>query len=117
MFRIDADRARFREIVRGRIRADLRKYLSTAELIARRGDQAVSVEIPSRLGPRQFGQSPSSPALPAWTPGAKASRARVSGARVGRARAAESMANGFMNLGRGVGSGSLRSEACFASSR
>lgn len=46
MFRIESDRARFREIVRGRIREDLRKYLSTSELIARRGEQAVSVPVP-----------------------------------------------------------------------
>ena len=37
MFRIESDRARFREIVRGRIRKDLRKYLSTGELIGRAG--------------------------------------------------------------------------------
>ena len=29
MFRIESDRARFREIVRGRVRKDLRRYLST----------------------------------------------------------------------------------------
>jgi sporulation protein YhbH len=46
MFRIEADRARFREIVRGKIREDLRKYLSTTELIARRGERAVSVPVP-----------------------------------------------------------------------
>lgn len=58
MFRIDADRARFREIVRGRIRADLRKYLSTSELIARRGDQAVSVPVPQIELPRfRFGDN------------------------------------------------------------
>jgi len=46
VFRIEADRARFREIVRGRIREDLKKYLSTAELIARQGQHAVSVPVP-----------------------------------------------------------------------
>lgn len=58
MFRIDSDRARFREIVRGRIRADLRKYLSTSELIGRRGDQAVSVPVPQIELPRfRFGDN------------------------------------------------------------
>lgn len=58
MFRIDSDRARFREIVRGRIRGDLRKYLSTSELIARRGDKAVSVPIPQIELPRfRFGDN------------------------------------------------------------
>ena len=37
MFRIESDRARFREIVRGKIREDLRKYLSTTELIENPG--------------------------------------------------------------------------------
>jgi len=46
MFRIESDRARFLEIVRGKIREDLRKYLSTSELIARRGERTVSVPVP-----------------------------------------------------------------------
>lgn len=46
MYRIEADRARFREIVRGRIREDLRRYLSTGELIGRAGDHAVSIPLP-----------------------------------------------------------------------
>jgi len=58
VFRIEADHARFREIVRGKIREDLRKYLSTSELIARRGDQAVSVPIPQVELPRfRFGEN------------------------------------------------------------
>ena len=52
MDRIEADRARFREIVRGRIRADLGRYLSTTELIARVGEAAVSVPIPQVELPR-----------------------------------------------------------------
>jgi hypothetical protein len=59
MFRIEADRARFREIVRGRIRADLRKYLSTGELIGRAGEHAVSIPLPQIELPRfQFGENP-----------------------------------------------------------
>jgi len=50
--RIEADRARFREIVRGRIRADLGRYLSTSELIAHVGERAVSVPIPQVELPR-----------------------------------------------------------------
>jgi hypothetical protein len=46
MFRIEVDRARFKEIVRGKIRADLRRYLSTSELIAKKGEKAVSVPVP-----------------------------------------------------------------------
>ncbi len=58
MLRIEADRARFREIVRGRIRADLKRYLSTSELFARRGERAVSVPIPQIELPRlRFGDN------------------------------------------------------------
>ncbi len=58
MFRIEADRERFRQIVRGRIRKDLRRYLSTSELIARRGEHAVSVPIPQIELPRlRFGDN------------------------------------------------------------
>jgi uncharacterized sporulation protein YeaH/YhbH (DUF444 family) len=46
LFRIESDRARFREIVRGRIREDLRKYLSTTELLGRCGDRTVSIPLP-----------------------------------------------------------------------
>ncbi len=61
MYRIDADRARFREIVRGRIRQDLRKFLSTGELIGRCGEHAVSIPLPQielphiRFGPNGKG--------------------------------------------------------------
>ena len=59
MFRIESDRARFREIVRGRIRQDLRKYLSTGELIGRAGDKAVSIPLPQIELPRfVFGENP-----------------------------------------------------------
>lgn len=58
MFRIERDRARFREIVRGRLRADLRRYLSTSELIGRRGDKAVSIPVPQIELPRfRFGDN------------------------------------------------------------
>ena len=52
MFRIESDRARFREIVRGRVRKDLRKYLSTGELIGRAGEKAVSIPLPQIELPR-----------------------------------------------------------------
>lgn len=59
MFRIESDRARFREIVRGRIRADLRKYLSTGELIGRAGAHVVSIPLPQIELPRfVFGENP-----------------------------------------------------------
>ncbi|MEM7308610.1 MAG: DUF444 family protein [Planctomycetota bacterium] len=59
MFRIESDRARFREIVRGRIREDLRRYLSTGELIGRAGNRAVSIPLPQIELPRfVFGENP-----------------------------------------------------------
>ena len=59
MFRIESDRARFREIVRGRVRKDLRKYLSTGELIGRAGDKTVSIPLPQIELPRfVFGENP-----------------------------------------------------------
>jgi uncharacterized sporulation protein YeaH/YhbH (DUF444 family) len=59
MFRIESDRARFREIVRGRIRADLRRYLSTGELIGRAGEHTVSIPLPQIELPRfVFGENP-----------------------------------------------------------
>jgi uncharacterized sporulation protein YeaH/YhbH (DUF444 family) len=58
MYRIERDRARFREIVRGKLRADLRKYLSTSELIGRRGERTVSIPVPQIELPRfRFGEN------------------------------------------------------------
>ncbi len=58
MFRIERDRARFREIVRGRLRSDLRRYLSTSELLGRRGEHAVTIPIPQIELPRfRFGDN------------------------------------------------------------
>lgn len=58
MYRIERDRARFREIVRGRLRKDLRKYLSSTELLGRRGEKAVSIPVPQIELPRfRFGDN------------------------------------------------------------
>jgi uncharacterized sporulation protein YeaH/YhbH (DUF444 family) len=43
--RIEQDHQRFREIVRGRIRKDLRRFLSRDELIGREGDRYVSIPV------------------------------------------------------------------------
>ena len=56
LHRMDRDRARFKEVVRGRIREDLQRYLASTELIGKRGDRAVSVPVPSVELPRfRFG--------------------------------------------------------------
>lgn len=43
---IDRDVARFKQIVRGKIKQDLRKYLSHGEMIGKRGRDLVSIPLP-----------------------------------------------------------------------
>jgi sporulation protein YhbH len=50
--KIDQDHSRFRNIVRGRIRQNLRKYISQGELIGRKGKDLVSIPIPQIDTPR-----------------------------------------------------------------
>ena len=44
--RVDPDSRRFRDIVRGKIRDNLKHYISRGELIARQGKNSVSVPLP-----------------------------------------------------------------------
>src|SRR3982750_2770513 len=44
--RIDRDQSRFKEIVRGKIRQNLRKYVTHGEMIGRKGRDLVSIPIP-----------------------------------------------------------------------
>jgi uncharacterized protein len=44
--RIERDRRRFEEIVRGKIKQDLKKHITRGELIGKRGDEVVSIPIP-----------------------------------------------------------------------
>ncbi len=54
--RIHQDHARFRQIIKGRIRKELRKYISSGELIGREGDKTVSIPLPRIDIPRfRFG--------------------------------------------------------------
>src|SRR5262245_42489710 len=46
ILRIDQDHNRFRQIVRGRIKQDLRRYISSGELIGRRGKDLISIPLP-----------------------------------------------------------------------
>lgn len=61
MQKIQRDYNRFRQIVRGRIKKDLRKYMSHGEMIGRRGKRAVSIPLPQidlprfRYGPKEGG--------------------------------------------------------------
>ncbi|MBL8610123.1 MAG: DUF444 family protein [Myxococcales bacterium] len=59
--KIDQDHSRFRAIVRGKIRDNLRKYISHGELLGRKGKDLVSIPIPQidiprfRFGDKQQG--------------------------------------------------------------
>jgi len=59
--RIEKDHARFRRIVRGKVKKNLRKYISNGELIGRKGKKLVSIPLPQidmpkfRYGEQQTG--------------------------------------------------------------
>jgi uncharacterized sporulation protein YeaH/YhbH (DUF444 family) len=50
--RIKQDHARFREIVRGRIKANLKKYVQQGELIGKKGKELISIPVPTIEIPR-----------------------------------------------------------------
>lgn len=58
IYRIEADRARFKQVVRGKVRRDLTKYMATTELMGRQGGKTVSIPVPSVQLPRfRFGSN------------------------------------------------------------
>ena len=55
---IERDQRRFKQIVRGRIRENLKKYITHGEMIGRRGKDVVSIPVPSLDVPRfRFGKN------------------------------------------------------------
>jgi uncharacterized sporulation protein YeaH/YhbH (DUF444 family) len=55
---IKQDLGRFKQIVRGQVRKNLKKYITNGEMIARRGKEAVAIPLPSIDIPRfKFGQN------------------------------------------------------------
>ena len=52
MAKIDRDKTRFREIVKGKVRRNLREYISHGEMIGRKGKDLVSIPVPSLDVPR-----------------------------------------------------------------
>lgn len=50
--KIEQDTRRFREIVRGRIKKELKKYMTQGELVARKGKKFVSIPLPQIQLPR-----------------------------------------------------------------
>jgi len=71
--RIERDRKRFEDIVRGRVKQDLRKHITRNELIGKQGNEIVSIPLP-RIEPPRFrygskeqggvGQGPGNPGDP-----------------------------------------------------
>src|SRR5688572_24018334 len=56
--KIDRDTNRFREIVRGKIRQNLKKYITNGEMIGRKGRDLVSIPVPSLDVPHfRYGQN------------------------------------------------------------
>ena len=57
--KIDQDTTRFRDIVRGRIKKNLRKYVTSGEMIGKQGKHFVSIPLPQiRLPKFRYGQNP-----------------------------------------------------------
>ena len=47
VLRIERDHNRFKEIIRGRIKQDFRKYISQGEMIGRQGGRIISIPVPT----------------------------------------------------------------------
>ena len=45
MLKIERDHGRFRDIVRGSIKRELRKYISHGEMIGKQGDDLISIPV------------------------------------------------------------------------
>ena len=57
---IENDLNRFRQIVRGKVRKDLKRYMSSGEMIGKQGDKVVSIPIPEVNIPRiRYGKNQS----------------------------------------------------------
>lgn len=58
VMKIERDQRRFKQIVRGRIRGNLRKYVTHGEMIGRKGKDLVSIPVPQLDVPRfRFGDN------------------------------------------------------------
>lgn len=59
MLKIEQDLERFHEIVRGKIRKNLKKYISSGEMIGRQGKDLISIPVPQIDPPRfTYGKNP-----------------------------------------------------------
>ena len=58
VMKIDRDNSRFKEIVKGKIRQNLRKYVTHGEMIGRKGKDLVSIPLPQLDVPHfRYGQN------------------------------------------------------------
>jgi sporulation protein YhbH len=58
LFNIQRDHARFKNIIKGKIKSDLKKYISNGDMIVRKGKDQVSIPMPSIDIPRfKFGKN------------------------------------------------------------
>ncbi len=58
MRKIDQDHTRFRDIVRGRIKEDLKKFVTSGEMIGKQGKRLISIPLPQIDLPRfKYGQN------------------------------------------------------------
>src|SRR3984893_7101247 len=58
MLKIDQDNRRFKQIVRGKVRENLRKYITHGEMIGRKGRDLISIPIPQLDVPHfRYGQN------------------------------------------------------------
>ena len=44
--KIDQDHSRFKQIVRGKIKANLRKYVQKGEMLGKKGKDQISIPVP-----------------------------------------------------------------------
>ena len=66
ILRIEQDHNRFKQIVRGRIRKNLKKYITRGELIGRKGKDLISIPLPQIDLPRFVFDPKETGALVAW---------------------------------------------------
>ena len=58
LMHIDNDYNRFRQIIKGKIKDNLRKYISSGEMIGRKGKDLISIPLPQIDIPRfRFGEN------------------------------------------------------------
>ena len=90
--KIDQDHRRFREIVRGKIKQNLRKYITQGEMLGKKGKEVVSIPLPQidiphfRFGDKQTGGVGPGRRRSGRSRSARASRSRARARRaIGRA--------------------------------